>query len=153
MHWSTEAKNKSIGRGFIHIQTWYWPLTAPAAVCGGVRQPLPPAGGREGTAENEAYTNILPTLTCWEENNAGGGAAGKLCLRISNQLCQVDGVHSVERFFGDLFSPIFGAPESSDVLTAGGTLVSSFIFLHIHTSYWKLVRYMKSKGQTKGLAI
>ena len=55
---------------------------------------------------------------------------------MNEKLCQVDGVHSVERFIGDLFSPIFGAPESSDVLTAGGTLVStSNFYLHFHISY------------------
>ena len=36
---------------------------------------------------------------------------GQLSILISD--AKVDGIHSVERFVGDLFSPIFGGPVAS----------------------------------------
>ena len=38
---------------------------------------------------------------------------GQLSILISDYYIKVDGIHSVERFVGDLFSPIFGGPVAS----------------------------------------
>ena len=61
----------------------------------------------------EPLVRVLESISSsWSDfHNFDVSQVGQLSILISD--AKVDGIHSVERFVGDLFSPIFGGPVAS----------------------------------------
>ena len=63
----------------------------------------------------EPLVRVLESISSsWSDfHNFDVSQVGQLSILISDYYIKVDGIHSVERFVGDLFSPIFGGPVAS----------------------------------------